>query len=61
MSVLNYNNKYFPNIELAAAKSEAAFVEHEKHTGLTEAELKEAHALCVAAVEPKDKPAKPGK
>lgn len=61
MATLNYNNKYGANIEWAASKSEADFIEHEKHTGLTEAELKEVHALCVKAAAPAEKPAKPGK
>ena len=52
MSTLNYNKKYFPNIEWAASKSLVEFIEHEKHTGLTDDELKEAHELCVAAVAP---------
>jgi uncharacterized protein YnzC (UPF0291/DUF896 family) len=51
MATLNYNKKYFPNIEWAASKKLNEFIEHEKHTGLSDAELSEAHALCVAAVE----------
>jgi hypothetical protein len=31
--------------ESIANKSEAEFVEHEKHTGLSEAQLKEAYSL----------------
>lgn len=54
---LNYNGKYFPNAEWAASKSLSEFIEHEKHVGLTEAELKEAHELCVAAVTPAESPA----
>lgn len=34
----------------AAGKTEKQFVKHELHTGLTEAQLKEAHNLCKAAV-----------
>jgi hypothetical protein len=52
MSVINYNNKYFPNAEWAASKSVDEFVEHEKHVGLTDAELREAHELCVASIAP---------
>ena len=62
MSTLNYNKKYFPNIEWAASKSLADFIEHEKHTGLTDAELKEAHELCVAAIAPvSEAPVRKGK
>lgn len=47
------------NADWAAGKTEAEFVEHEKHHGLTEAQLKEAHALCLNAVNPP--PAEPAK
>jgi len=58
MSILNYNKKYFPNIEWAASKSVEEFVEHEKGTGLPEAELREAYELCKAALPVEPKPAK---
>ena len=57
--IVNYNSKYFPNADWAATKTEAEFVEHEKRSGLTEAELKEAYALCKAAVAPVIEPAPP--
>lgn len=34
------------DIDAAAAKTANAFVEHEKGTGLTEKQLREAHKLC---------------
>lgn len=33
--------------KLAASKTVDEFVAHEKHLGFTDAQLKEAHALCV--------------
>jgi hypothetical protein len=50
--IINYNNKYYPNADWAATKTEAEFVAHEKESGLSEAELKEAYALCKVAVAP---------
>lgn len=53
MAVLNFNKKYFANIEWAASKSVDDFVAHERHTdNMTEAELREVHGLCVQAVTP---------
>lgn len=40
------------NAEWAATKTVQEFVAHEKHHGLTDAQLKEAHSLCKAAVAP---------
>lgn len=61
MAILNYNKKYFPNIEWAASLPVDKFIEHEKHTGLTEAELTEAHELCKAAIPVEPKAAKKDK
>lgn len=52
MAVLNFNKKYFPNIEWAASKPLGEFIAHEAHTGLSVDELTEAHGLCVAAAKP---------
>lgn len=42
----------------AVSISEKEFIEHEKHHGLSNAELKEAHKLCKEAVKPAEaKPA----
>ena len=40
------------NATWAATKTEKDFVEHEKHHGLTEAQLKEAYKLCKEAIKP---------
>ncbi|HUR65463.1 MAG TPA: hypothetical protein VMZ03_03865 [Chitinophagaceae bacterium] len=40
------------NATWAATKTEKEFVDHEKHHGLTDAQLKEAHKLCKEAVKP---------
>jgi hypothetical protein len=37
----------------AAAKTVDEFIQHEKHLGFTDAQLKEAHALCVKEAAPK--------
>jgi hypothetical protein len=36
------------NSKLAASKTVDEFIEHEKHLGLSDEDLREAHALCVA-------------
>lgn len=38
------------NAEWAASLTQAEFVKHESHHGLTEEQLKEAHKLCKEAV-----------
>lgn len=43
------------NSKWAASKNANDFVEHEKHHGLTEKQLREAHALCVKEQNPKTK------
>ena len=58
MAKVTYEGVTF-NADWAAAKAEKEFVEHEKHHGLTDAQLKEAHKLCKEAVKPADKPAPP--
>lgn len=46
------------NADWASTKTEKEFVEHEKHHGLTDAQLKDAYKLCKEAVKPADpKPA----
>jgi hypothetical protein len=46
------------NADWAASVAEKDFVEHEKHHGLSDTQLKEAHKLCKQAVKPVDtKPA----
>jgi hypothetical protein len=48
--IINYQDKYFPNADWAATLTQAAFVKHEKHSGLSEDQLKEVYQLCKAAV-----------
>jgi hypothetical protein len=43
---ISFNSKW------AASKTEAEFLEHEKHHDLTEAQLKKAYSLCVEAEAP---------
>lgn len=43
------------NSKWAASQKVDDFVNHEKHHGLTEAQLKEVHALCVKEQQPKAK------
>lgn len=50
MKKVFYNNQVSFDTQSAAEKTEAEFVAHELHVGLTEDQLKEAYALCVAAV-----------
>lgn len=47
------------NADWAASKDVKEFVEHEKHHGLTDAQLKEAHKLCKEAVKGESKQAEP--
>jgi hypothetical protein len=42
------------NAEWAATKTEKEFIEHERHHGLSDAQLKEAYKLCKEAVKPAD-------
>ena len=59
MAKVTYEGVTF-NADCAASKDVKEFVEHEKHHGLTDAQLKEAHKLCKEAVKPADtKPATP--
>jgi hypothetical protein len=51
MAIVTFNGISF-NADWAATKTEAEFVSHEAHHNLTEAQLKEAHAICKKAVEP---------
>lgn len=52
MSTLPYAHVNF-NIEENAKKSVQEFVDHEKHVGLTEEQLMDAHELIVEAAKPK--------
>lgn len=52
MEKLTYEHVSF-DIATNAAKTEAAFVEHEAHVGLSEAQLREAHGLITEAAKPK--------
>jgi hypothetical protein len=52
---INYNGIYF-NAEWAASKTQAEFIEHEKHQDLTHDQLAEVHALAKKAVENKPAP-----
>jgi hypothetical protein len=38
------------NAQWVASKTQAEFIAHESHHGLTEAQLKEVHKLCKEAV-----------
>lgn len=51
---MKYEGRGF-NEKWAASKTQKEFVEHEKHTGLTEAQLKEVHSLCVKKVKGESK------
>jgi hypothetical protein len=46
---IDFNSKW------AASKTVEEFIEHEKHHGLSNAQLKEAHAYCVKEQNPKGK------
>lgn len=60
MNILPYQHVNF-NADWAAAQKLEDFIAHENHHGLTEKELKEAHALCVAKVKPAPAAAAPAK
>jgi hypothetical protein len=49
MTKVTYESITF-NASWAASKTEKEFIDHEKHHGLTDAQLKEAHKLCKEAV-----------
>jgi hypothetical protein len=49
---IKYHNANF-NAEAAAQKSEAEFIAHEIHNGLSEIQLSEVYQLCVEVVTPK--------
>jgi hypothetical protein len=51
MKKVPYGHVVF-NAEWAASKTEKQFVDHEKHSGLTVAQLKEVYKLCKLAVKP---------
>ena len=53
MKKVVYEGIYF-NATWAASKSVEEFIAHEKHQALTEGQLREAHALCVEEVKPKE-------
>jgi len=53
MNKLPYKGVVF-NADWAATKSEKEFIEHEKHHGLSDTELKEAYKLCKEAVKPSE-------
>lgn len=43
------------NAQWAASKTEAAFIEHESHHGLSRAQLSQAYKRCKEAVKPAQK------
>lgn len=47
------------NAEWAALKTQVEFIEHEKHHGLTDTQLKEAHKLCKEAAKASVQPPEP--
>jgi hypothetical protein len=58
MTKVTYEGITF-NANWAGSKTEKEFIEHEKHHGLTDTQLKEVHKLCKEAVKPADLKAAP--